>query len=116
MKQRSLGYPDPYAAPVSRAPSVPDSSSSAQAADAVRPHVRKLEQLVLDVVRKAPDGMTDREIQDALGMRGDTERPRRVWLVANGFLENRDNKQRKTPDTGRMAAVWYWTGKREADA
>lgn len=112
-KQKQLGYPDPYAAPVSRTPSVASSPSSGAAAAAIASRVGKLERLVLDCfLRAAPGGLTDREVQRELGMSGDTERPRRVWLVKNGFVENRNDETRLAAGSKRPAAVWTYTGKR----
>ena len=36
------------------------------------------------------DGCTDKEAQEALKMPGDSQRPRRVWLFNNHFIDQRD--------------------------
>jgi hypothetical protein len=54
-------------------------------------------------------GATDHEIQSTLGLAGDTERPRRVWLQREAFIRAAGEK-RMTP-SGRSAAVWVTTGK-----
>jgi hypothetical protein len=114
--QKQLDYPDPFAAPGyvpagQRAPAVADSPSSRAAAAAIEPRVARLERRVLDLLIRSPGGLTDRQIQQRLGMSGDTERPRRVWLVKHGYVENRNGKTRQAGGA-RAAAVWFYTGKR----
>jgi hypothetical protein len=50
------------------------------------------------------DGATDAEIQAALGISGDTERPRR-WTLEKAKLIRDSGKTRPTP-AGRQAVVW----------
>jgi hypothetical protein len=53
-------------------------ATSIQAADAIKPHADTLRRQVLECIRAAGrDGLTDEQVQDALGMPGNTERPRR---------------------------------------
>lgn len=91
------------------APSVSGSATSRAAADEITPHLGRLQKLVLNVLAQAVEGLTDEEIQLALGMDGSTERPRRVWLTQKGFVEDSGNKKRTR--SGRLAVVWRWTGK-----
>jgi hypothetical protein len=59
---------------------------------------------VLDYIRtRGSRGATDAEIQHALGMNGNTERPRRIELVEGGWLT--DSGLRRTV-SGRPAIVW----------
>lgn len=46
---------------------------------------------------------TDEQLQDALGMEGSTERPRRVELVDAGLVERVGTARTKS---GRAAALW----------
>lgn len=55
------------------------------------------------------DGATDAEIEQALELSGNSERPRRIWLVKHGFVEN-SGETRPTP-SGCNATVWIVTGK-----
>lgn len=60
---------------------------------------------VLDCIREAGSrGRTDCEIQDLLGMQGNTQRPRRLELLDRGLIRN-SGETRKT-SSGRKAAVW----------
>ncbi|NQV22852.1 MAG: hypothetical protein HQ518_00670 [Rhodopirellula sp.] len=58
---------------------------------------------------RAADGATDSEIQETLNLPGNTERPRRRWLVENGFVCD-SGEARPTP-SGCKATVWVVTGK-----
>ncbi len=51
-----------------------------------------------------PDGATDEEAQDGLGMTGNTYRPRRIELGHNGLVVD-SGRTRKTR-AGREAVVW----------
>lgn len=53
------------------------------------------------------EGATDHEIQSALAMTGDSERPRRWSLQKAGLI--RDSGQRRKSPTGRLAIVWIST-------
>lgn len=48
--------------------------------------------------------MTDAEIQDALGLDGSTQRPRRRELEQAGLVF--DSGERRATHTGRAAVVW----------
>ena len=114
--QKSLAFPDPYSRPaeqpaVARVPAVARSVTSSAAASGVSGVVRRLERLVLVAIRDAgPAGLTDREVQAELGMAGDTQRPRRVWLAAHGYVEQTGEKRAGGGST-RLAVCWRYTGK-----
>jgi hypothetical protein len=55
-------------------------------------------------------GVTDPELQELLGMDGNTERPRRIELVERGYVED-SGRRRLHPTTGNLCIVWIWTGK-----
>jgi hypothetical protein len=79
----------------------PDTSRAA--AERITPRTGTQRARVLDYVRwKGEDGATDHEVQQALSLDGNTERPRRIELVNAGHLE----------DSGRRrdgAIVWVVT-------
>lgn len=54
-------------------------------------------------------GATDLEVQRALAMKGDTERPRRGELVKLGLIE--DSGERRESEAGRPLKVYVVTGK-----
>ena len=56
------------------------------------------------VLSHGGDGATDQEIQNALDMNGNTERPRRRELEQAGLVI--DSKQRRKTDAGKDAVVW----------
>lgn len=75
------------------------------AAERIAPQTVTLRQLVLDYLRgRGCQGATDWEMQAALGMDGNTQRPRRQELQTRGLV--RDSHQRRATDSGRMAIVW----------
>lgn len=81
------------------------SRTSRQAAAAIQPNAATLRAAVLRYLnQRGGRGATDQEIQMALNMGGDTERPRRGELVAGGLVED-SGFTRKT-STGREATVW----------
>jgi hypothetical protein len=49
-------------------------------------------------------GGTDEELQDALGMNPNTQRPRRIELVERGLV--RDSGRTRKTKSGRRATVW----------
>lgn len=59
---------------------------------------------VLQTVIASDNGLTDEEMQFALGMNPSTQRPRRVELVDGGFII--DSHQRRKTRSGRTAIVW----------
>lgn len=81
--------------------------TSRQAADRIAPTAATLRAKVLDAILAAPDGMTDEEQQNALGMNGSTQRPRRGELVAAQLVA--DSGRRRKTRSGAMAVVWTAT-------
>lgn len=61
---------------------------------------------VLELIRTSPDGMTDDELQVALNMEGNTQRPRRIELYKLGCIEV--TSQRRPTRKGRDAVVWQF--------
>ena len=83
----------------------PDTSRTAAAEVAPRTGTQRWR--VLNHLRLCgPDGATDAELQDALHMNGNTERPRRVELVDGGWVE--DSGDRRVSG-GRPAIIWRAT-------
>lgn len=78
------------------------SPTSRAAATAAAPSAQTTRSRVLQIVR-ANGPMTDQQIQDALKMDPSTERPRRVELVNDGFIEAQGEG---TTKTGRKAVLW----------
>ena len=78
-------------APTSKAPGL-----------AVAPRTGTQRRRVLDAIATRPS--TDEEIQDALRMSGNTERPRRVELVEGGWI--RDSGARRPSASGQESIVW----------
>ena len=80
----------------------PDTSKLA--ALAVMPRTGTQRRAVLDVFHARGDlGATDFEVQEALRMNGNTQRPRRVELVAGGWLV--DSGERRSV-RGHSMIVW----------
>lgn len=79
---------------------------------AIRPDAARLRAKVFEYIKgRGGDGATDAEIQSALDMSGDTERPRRRELQQAGFIAD-SGQVRQTP-SGRAAVVWVATAKQE---
>ena len=60
------------------------------------------------IVGRGEYGATDQEIQNALGMDGSTERPRRWELVGTGMVK--DSGRTRQTMRGRQAVVWIAAG------
>ena len=91
--------------PIEEAPSQKHSATSRAAAESVAPSMGAKERAVLAVLKKCGDfGATDEELQDALGMAGNSQRPRRIALVGKGLV--RDSGHTRTTRSGHQAAVW----------
>lgn len=70
-----------------RAPSVNGSITSAQAADSLDAKtLNALQRKVLEFVRARPEGVTDEQIADGLGLNPSTARPRRIELARRGLI------------------------------
>lgn len=76
--------------------------TSKAAALAVAPRTGTQRRRVLDAIATRPS--TDEEIQAALRMSGNTERPRRVELVEGGWI--RDSGARRPSLSGQESIVW----------
>lgn len=62
---------------------------------------------VFRVIAEHPDGITDMEIQEILGMDGSTERPRRIELLLAGRIQAVGFKAVKRPcKRDRVATAW----------
>ena len=82
------------------------SRTSMEAAEAIRPKVNSLQKRVLAYLRACGSyGATDEEMQDALGLEGSTQRPRRRELQQQGLITGPEGLVRKT-SSGRNAQVW----------
>lgn len=82
--------------------------TSYKAAELVMPSTGTLRRQVYDFIKQAgARGATDIEIQVALRMDGNTERPRRVELVNGGLV--RDSGHRREIK-GRQHVIWEVSG------
>jgi hypothetical protein len=84
-------------------PYVRHSETSRAAADAMAPHVTPLQQKVMDFLREHGPA-TDEEMQAGIPMGANTQRPRRVELVAKGRVI--DSGKTRTGTSGKQAVVW----------
>jgi hypothetical protein len=92
------------------APHQRHSDTSAAAAEAIGPKVPSLRAQLLGWLRERGEyGATDEEIQTALWMAANTQRPRRVELVESGQV--RDSGKRRLTSALREAVVWVATSK-----
>ena len=73
----------------------------------IAPRAHTLRADVLALLCAAPEGLSDEQIQHALDMAPNTERPRRKELVDGGFV--RDSDRRITNDNGLVVIVWEAT-------
>ena len=89
--------------------------TSYAASVAMLPHAGTLRRRILGhLVARGILGATDGEIQEALQLKGSTERPRRKELQDGGFVE--DSGLIRLTDSGRAAVVWRATDKATIDA
>lgn len=87
------------------APSVSNSSTSQAAAREAAGFADTIAARVLAFVQgRGSYGATDAEIQTGLSLRGDSERPRRVFLVRSGQIQ--DSGRVRPTASGRMARVF----------
>ncbi len=87
----------------------PHSETSRAAWLESRPTAAVLRGVILAYIEsRGENGATDEEIQAALMMPGNTERPRRVELVEGGWV--RDVGARRATRAGRRAVVWVAKG------
>lgn len=80
------------------------SATSKAAAKAIRPDAAALRAKVLAYLKSQPNGAIDEEIQLALDMPGNTERPRRTELLNAGLI--RDSGTTRATKSGRQATIW----------
>jgi hypothetical protein len=86
-------------------PFVSTSQTSAEAAESVREGAAELRERVYSALKRVwPEGLTDEQMQQALGMQGNTQRPRRRELEQRGLV--RDSGERRFTTSGRRAVVW----------
>lgn len=85
-------------------PYVPHSATSKEAAILAAPNAGTQRRRVLDLLLAHPLGLTDDEMQVALGMGPQTQCPRRIELVARGLV-GECGATRKTRKN-RNATVW----------
>ncbi len=84
----------------------PHSTTSALAAARVIPDAARMRAEVFRAIKRAGKrGLTDQEGCEAIGMSGDTWRPRRVELADAGLIRVVEGRTRPTR-TGRQAQVW----------
>ncbi len=84
--------------------------TSNEAARRIRPVASQQARRVFEFfVMRDVTGATDLEVQQALEMKGDTERPRRGELVKLGLIE--DSGERRESEAGRLLRVYVVTGK-----
>lgn len=87
-------------------PSVPEETSE-DAADSIKPRAGSMRQAVLEfIIRNG--GATDEQIQIALDMSNNSERPRRRELVQQGLVV--DSGKRRLNRSGCKAIVWTLKG------
>lgn len=88
-------------------PPASNPTTSRAAAEAIEPTAATLRRQVLDFIESCGDrGATDCEIQAALGMSGDTQRPRRWELSDCESPLIVDSGLRRRTERGREAIVW----------
>jgi hypothetical protein len=90
-------WPEPF--------SIRGSSTRVEAAKAIEPVAGRLRKVVLTwLVERGAQGGTDEEMQAALDMAANTQRPRRIELTAAGRVK--DSGQTRPTRSGRKAVVW----------
>lgn len=78
--------------------------TSRAAAEQIKPNADTLRARVLEYLQSQPDGATDEQMQLALGMAGNTQRPRRQELEKMGLVRATDRT--RATRSGRQATVW----------
>lgn len=86
------------------APAQSHSPTSLAAAASIEPRLGKLQLKVLAYLQATPEGATDEEMQTALAMGSNTQRPRRRELQLAGLLK--DSGRTRPLRSGKDAAVW----------
>ena len=94
--------------PIEQLPAQRHSPTSVAAAERAEPAAATQRRAVLDYLRgRGADGAIDEEIQVALGMVGNTERPRRRECEQAGLIV--DSGRTRPTASGRQAVVWVPT-------
>lgn len=78
-------------------------STSADAAEQIRPDAATLRNKVRIAIEEAPEGLTDEEGIDKTGIAANTYRPRRQELYLGGEIKVTGKRRTRS---GRMAQVW----------
>ena len=108
-KQTGFDFARDDAAYDTTSPYQQHSDTSRLAAAAIEPKSGTLRRAVLDFLRCRGDvGATDEEMQTALAMNANTQRPRRVELLRAGLI--RESGQLRRTGAGRDAVVWRVSG------
>lgn len=82
-----------------------DEDTSREAARSMRPHIARLEQVVLEAIRASGgEGLCDHEIEERTGLQHQTASARRRELVLRGLVE--DSGIRRVTPSGRSAKSW----------
>jgi hypothetical protein len=85
-----------------------DPRTSADAARSMRPHLGRLEGVVLAFIAgRGPRGATDEEVEDATLLKHQTASARRRELVLRGLV--RDSGATRPTSSGRKAVAWVAT-------
>jgi len=85
-------------------PSQKHSDTSRAAADRIKKRIGPLHAEIIKFLTANPRGATDEEMQDAIPMPANTQRPRRVELTQMGRVV--DSSHRKLTESKREAVVW----------
>ena len=98
--------PDPYDAPYGHIvpPFQHHSTTSRDAAQSIAKHSGHDRQRVLNYLKQHPEGATDEAMGEALGLSGNTLRPRRRELQLAGFVK--DSGRYELTASKRKATLW----------
>lgn len=89
-------------------PYQPHSGTSKEAAEKMRPAASSDRARILKFLTGKLGGMTDEEMQRALKLNPNTQRPRRIELVVAGKV--RDSGKTRETASGRKATIWEAVG------
>lgn len=79
------------------------SATSKAAAKEIKNKRVTIRQEILRTIAKSPNGLTDTEIQDMLGIDGSTQRPRRIELERMGLIVSNGTRLTRS---NRHANIW----------
>jgi len=88
--------------------SAPPCSSNVAAQMIAKSRGRLCRKVFAAIAKRGDAGATDEELQSLVGLRVQTETPRRRELVLAGLV--RDSGNRRPTSSGRPATVWVTTG------